>query len=148
MIFRHCILFIILTSNTLSVVWPLKGVEPINTYSEIWRGAFFSIQNSTELHLTVANQKQFRSNFLYNYEARPDIIKHFPLEENSNLVVAILKKKRKLVFVAFRASGEKFFEEEYDLAFYVIDADVRVNEEGRPVCLFYHIKILRSTPCN
>ena len=140
MIFRHCIFFIILTSNTLSAVWPLKGVEPINTYSEVWRGAFFSIKNSTELHLTVANETQVHSNFMYNYEARPDIIKHFPLEENSNLVVAILKKKRKLVFVAFRADGEKFFEEEYDLAFYVIDADVRVNEEGRPVCLFYHIK--------
>ena len=63
-------------------------------------------------------------------------------DNNYNLMVKetyiISKNDKKLLLTAFHPNGEEFYKEYYSLDYTVIDADVRIDTTGNPVCVFYH----------
>lgn len=115
---------------------PLEDVELIPTHTQIWLGKTILIQNTRKLISVKEYDKKFKKKDLYTFRSRPDLIKHFALADG-DLVVAVFNDKQEIIFIVFNSSGNVIYEKKYFLTYEVSEMDVRVDNDGNPLALFY-----------
>ena len=89
--------------------WPLFKAETVDTHWQAWNGIFYALMNNSELHSITPDDRSASSKFLYSFDKRPDMIRHFPLDNQDNLVVSVFKEGKKLLLTGFHPDAEEFY---------------------------------------
>ncbi len=117
--------------------WPIYGHKVIDTHLYSWDKSFFAINVDNEIvHITFPNGKLQRKK-KYEYSGSPDIIKHFTLQSGS-LFVAIFKEAQRIQLTGVSSKGRLTYDTSFNVDINIELADIRINKEGAPLCLFYY----------
>jgi len=124
------------TENLFSISWPLTGITPVTAHWGSWKKSFFALKDSDLFLYSIENDKLVTKE-MYSYSSRPGFIKHFPIKKG-DLLTAFSYEDKELYFTAFNKEGELIYEADYSFDYDILQADVRIDETGNPVCVFYY----------
>ena len=117
--------------------WPFYGYQVIDTHLYRWKERFFALTKKGELVRFSFPKGKVERKEIYYYLDTPDIIKHFTLK-SGDLFVTIYKKDKKIRLNAFNPKGKPIYSKTFNVKVNIEQADIRVDQEGRPECLLYH----------
>jgi len=117
--------------------WPVSRLTIINTQWSSWIARFFALDDENNLIYARIPDQQSSLQKVIKLRRRPDIIKHFPMNDG-DLIVSVYNPEKITHFMAMDFSGAVKYSNEFALDYNVYDIDARVNiEAGNPSCLFY-----------
>lgn len=116
--------------------WPLRESEIVLTKAMIYDNSFVILEKKKNLLFAKPQSEGFSLTKIFQYAEPPDLVRHFPVE-NGHLVAALFNAEKKLSLLAFGNDGNIYFRKNIRLKNFVKDFDLRINENGEPICLFY-----------
>ena len=119
-------------------IWPIYGYFIVETHLYYSGNKFFGVKSNGKLYRFKSNKNKTIRKKVYNLPTQPDIIKHFTLKSEDDLLVAIFKKKKKIILLSFDKDAKLIYVKKFNLNFVVDLVDIRVNNKGEPLCLLYY----------